>query len=153
MQPPRLLVRVAVTAFQTVRRAWWFVARPRVEGVLAVPLTPEGRLVLVRLTYDHGWHLPGGGVKRGETAEAAVLRELAEEIGMSAHGAVTCIRRFEHRPDRRRGVSTLFRVEGVVYAPRRSIEVEEIAEFDPGALPEGATRMTREKIAEALRPV
>jgi hypothetical protein len=71
MQPPRLLVRIAVTAFQQLRRAIWFVARPQVRGVLAVPLTPEGKVVLVRLTYARGWHLPGGGIKKGETPEAA----------------------------------------------------------------------------------
>lgn len=151
MQPPRILVRAAVTAFQTVRRAIWFVARPDVRGVLTVPVTPEGKIVLVRLTYDKGWHLPGGGQKKGEVPEAAALRELTEEIGLTGHGDVRCIGEFQHRPDRRRGRSTLFLVRDVRYAFRRSLEIEEAGEFDPASPPEGVTPLTAKKIAEAVR--
>ena len=41
-------------------------------------------LLLVRSSYRRGWHLPGGGVRRGETPETAAQRELAEEIGLRA---------------------------------------------------------------------
>ena len=150
MQPPRVLVRVAVTAFQQVRRAMWFVTRPKVRGVLAVPLTPKGEVVLVRLTYARGWHLPGGGIKSGEPPEAAALRELREEIGLQSHGEMREVAIFEHRPDRRRGTSHLFLVRDVRYMPRRSIEVDEVAAFDPTRLPDGVTQLTREKIAEAI---
>lgn len=150
MQPPRLLVRIAVTAFQQVRRAIWFVTRPQVRGVVAVPLTPEGKVVLVRLTYARGWHLPGGGIKKGEAPDAAILRELEEEIGLESHGGLRHVSTFEHRPDRRRGTSDLFLVRDVRYTPRRSLEVEEVAAFAPSNLPAGVSPLTREKIEEAL---
>jgi 8-oxo-dGTP pyrophosphatase MutT (NUDIX family) len=153
MQPPRLLVRIAVTAFQTLRRSMWFVTRPDVRGVLAVPVTPDGKVVLVRLTYDKGWNLPGGGLKSGEDPQAAILRELTEEIGLSAHGEVRCLGEFQHRPDRRRGRTTLFLVTDVRYEFRRSLEIEELAAFAPDALPPGTTPLTAKKIAEALAPL
>ena len=45
----------------------------------------EGRLLLVRLSYaEAAWSFPGGGAKRGESMEAAAVRELREETGCDA---------------------------------------------------------------------
>ena len=40
-------------------------------------------LLLVKTSYLVGWHLPGGGVRRGETPEIAARREFTEEIGLA----------------------------------------------------------------------
>jgi 8-oxo-dGTP pyrophosphatase MutT (NUDIX family) len=142
VEPGRILLRATLTALQRLRRIWWRLRGRRGRGALAVPLTHSGRLVLVRLTYAGGWRLPGGGIGRGEDARTAALRELCEEIGMTAHGEVACV-------DEMRW-STLFLVRDVVYAPRRTFEIEEVAEFAPDALPEAATRFTRRCVAAAL---
>ena len=64
-------------------RIWWRLTRSRHEGV-AVAVYVGSELLLVRPSYRLGWHLPGGGLRRGETPEAAARRELAEEVGISA---------------------------------------------------------------------
>jgi 8-oxo-dGTP pyrophosphatase MutT (NUDIX family) len=148
--PPRPVLRLLMTAMQRLRRGYWFMARPKAFGVHAVPMTPAGKVVLVRHTYAKGWRLPGGGIGRGEEPLAAILRELEEEIGLESWTGVSRIVDFEHRPDFRRGHGTLFRVDGIAYRPRRSIEIDEIAEFDPASLPPEATPFTREMIGEAL---
>ncbi|GMM93440.1 NUDIX domain-containing protein [Qipengyuania sp. MTN3-11] len=49
----------------------------------------EGRVLLVRHSYGpEGWHLPGGGLQRGEDPGDAAVRELAEETGCRAEGLV-----------------------------------------------------------------
>jgi 8-oxo-dGTP pyrophosphatase MutT (NUDIX family) len=40
-------------------------------------------LLLVRSSYRIAWNFPGGGIRRGESAETAARRELVEEIGLT----------------------------------------------------------------------
>ena len=51
----------------------------------AVVTDRDARLLLIRRGHDPGaglWSLPGGHVEPGETDEAAVVREVAEETGL-----------------------------------------------------------------------
>jgi ADP-ribose pyrophosphatase YjhB (NUDIX family) len=54
------------------------------DAVRAVVLDPDDRVLLVRFEFPRwaGWATPGGGVDAGETDEAAIRRELAEEAGL-----------------------------------------------------------------------
>jgi 8-oxo-dGTP pyrophosphatase MutT (NUDIX family) len=146
LRPPRLLIRAVLTPLQGLRRLLWLVTGPPGDGVHAVPLTPRGTVVLVRLTYAPGWRLPGGGRKRGESQVEGMLRELEEEIGLVAHGEIERIDDRLRKP-RAGDRSAMFLVHGVVYEPRRSLEVEEVREFDPAGLPRNVTNTTRETLA------
>lgn len=142
------MIAAALRGYLAVRTVGWFVTRPRTRGVRAIAVTPEGRLVLVRHSYIAGWHLPGGGQAVEESAEAALLRELREEIGMVSHGAVRVLGTLQHRPNFRRDTVTLAVVEQVVFAFRPSLEIVEAGAFDTGALPPGTTAGTGRRIAE-----
>lgn len=143
----RRLIRIVFTAAQGLRRlAWVLTGGPGRDGVHAVPLTGEGRVVLVRLTYAPGWRLPGGGRKKGEAALEAMLRELREEIGLTSHGAIERLEDVRPGSGPTAGRSALFLVREAVYRPRRSFEVEAVAEFDPDSLPDDIAPWTRETL-------
>ncbi len=145
MRLSRPLIRFVFTFLQGLRKLLWLVTGPGRDGVHAVPLTPQGRVVLVRLTYAPGWRLPGGGRKRGETPEAGMLRELREEIGLVGHGAIERLE--DASPSALPGDrSAMFLVRDVAYRPRQTIEVEDVREFDPADLPDDASRSTRETL-------
>jgi 8-oxo-dGTP pyrophosphatase MutT (NUDIX family) len=118
----RILRPLATAAFALLKRR----ARSR-PGVHAVALTPERRIILVKLRYAPGWRLPGGGRDEGEDPTVAGLRELTEEIGMTGHGAVE---RVQSSGD------PLIIVRDVRYrAWRWSWEVEAVREAPLDALP------------------
>lgn len=127
----------------------WFFSRPRTVGVHGIPLTPEGNVVLVTLSYAKGWRLPGGGQKPSEDSCGAILRELREEIGLTKYSHLELVSSFRHRPDYRRDQASLFVVRGVKYQPRWSLEVRKVGEFDPNELPTDTATITRQLLALA----
>jgi 8-oxo-dGTP pyrophosphatase MutT (NUDIX family) len=91
-------------------RGYWFIARPQTRGVKCV-LTDGDRVLLVRHTYGPpGWDLPGGSIKRGETAAAAASREMSEELGITVASWRT-LGRYEIAIDHRRDVVHCFQAE------------------------------------------
>ncbi len=112
---------------------------PIVGGVLAVPLTPTGEVVLVKLNYAKGWRFPGGGREAGENPEAAVLKELREEIGLTRHGVVERINDTDG--------SFLFVVRDVHYsAPSWSLEVRDVRAFSPHNVPSDVADETNRQL-------
>jgi len=64
-------------------KLYWFLFRPNGYGVKCIIKRNDGKILLIRNTYGSGsWNLPGGGVKKGESAEQAVRREVKEETGI-----------------------------------------------------------------------
>ncbi len=131
---------------------YWRFARGLTMGVRALVIDGEGRIFLVKHSYADGWHLPGGGVERGETLLAAITRELAEEgnIELVAPPALHGI--FFHPMYSNRDHIALFVVR-TFRQPSKPVPNYEIIEhgfFPPDALPSDTTIGTRARIAEVL---
>lgn len=120
-------------------------------GVRLVSFDDAGRVLLVRHSYLPGWHLPGGAVEPGETANAAVMREAREESGLELAGPPRLLNLYFHRTTGRFDHIAVFVATGAHDAGGAGgLEIRETGRFDVGSLPEGATRATRARIAEAL---
>jgi ADP-ribose pyrophosphatase YjhB (NUDIX family) len=131
---------------------FFLLRRPMTLGVRALVLSEEDQVLLVRHTYVPGWHLPGGGVERGETVLEALTRELREEgnIELEAeprlHGVF-----FNKRISPRDHVAVFVVRQFRQSAPREADrEIAEARFFSRGALPEGVSRATRARLAETL---
>ena len=118
-------------------------------GVRGVVMDAEGRVLLVEHTYVSGWHLPGGGVERGETTVDALARELEEEAGVKPSGTPRLVSvHSNHR--RYRGDHVLVYLIQA-WTPCRATshgEIHQIGWFAPDRLPEATTRGTRARLAE-----
>ena len=130
------LLRIPLTLAHKLLQAGWFVRRPRTYGAHAIALTPERKIVLVKLRYARGWRVPGGGRGRDEDAESAAIRELREEIGMTSHGRIRLACELEERVTFKRDLAALLIVDDVRYKPPRwSWEVQTVGEFRLDGLP------------------
>jgi 8-oxo-dGTP diphosphatase len=111
-------------------------AQPR---SLAKPLVAAGvifvdehdRLMLVRPTYKEYWDIPGGYVEPGETPREAVVREVAEELGI--HPPIGDLLSVDWAPHPDEGDKVLFifdggRLSGDTLADVRFVDGE-IAEY------------------------
>ena len=76
--------RIALRLGFRFARAWWHLRRPRHEGAL-VAIYVGRALLLVKSSYRDEWNFPGGSVRPGEAPDAAALREMEEEIGLSSY--------------------------------------------------------------------
>ena len=129
--------------FMTLRALW----APTALGAAALVLDGEGRVLLVRHSYNPGWRLPGGGVGRGEPPAQAVLRELREEVGL-AGGAADFVSLHSRGAGWATMVVALYRVAGGAVNFRPNLEIREICFADPRHPPQGTTPATLRRLAE-----
>jgi len=132
-------------------RAWWRLRRGMTLGVRALATDGLGRVLLVRHTYAKGWHLPGGGVEKGEIAAEAMLRELAEEGGVAATGAPELFGFYANHANFPNDHILVYRVtDWRPCAPGAGGEIAERGFFARDALPDGVTGGTLRRLAEAF---
>ncbi len=126
--------------------------RGKTLGVRGAAVDGEGRVLLVKHTYLAGWWLPGGGVDKSETTQAAVVRELREEAGLIARSEPVLLSIHSNERFFPGDHVVVFRIDDFDMGERTSHgEIAEIGWFHPDALPEDTHHATRARIAEIFK--
>jgi 8-oxo-dGTP pyrophosphatase MutT (NUDIX family) len=131
---------------------YWRFMRGLTVGVRALILDGEGRVFLVKHSYVAGWHLPGGGVEKGETLLEALARELREEgnIELSATPLLHAIY-FNRRMSSRDHVALyVVRSFHQTAPPQPNREIIAHGFFAMKDLPADTSRATRARITEVV---
>ena len=116
-------------------------------GAQAAVIDEQERVLLVRHTYTNGWFLPGGGVKRGETVEEALHRELREETETSIT-APALFRVYSSVRQRDHVFMYVARVFETLKLKRPDFEIAEVGWFPLSDLPPDTNPATRRRLAE-----
>ncbi|MDQ0561833.1 ADP-ribose pyrophosphatase YjhB (NUDIX family) [Rhizobium mesoamericanum] len=129
--------------------AYFAIARGMTMGVRAACFDSEGRIFLVRHSYLPGWHMPGGGLERNETAEEALIKELREEGNLRILGRPQLFHIYFNTAASRRDHVVFYKTQVEQTAPRPpDREIVECGFFAIDDLPLGTTEATRRRLAE-----
>jgi len=120
-------------------RIYWRVFRPRTFGVKAVVVRPEdSSVLLVRHSYGDTsiWSLPGGGYKpRRESPQAAVAREIHEELGLRVSTS-SHLGEYKTQAQGKRDTVAIFLCQVEAATITKNSELAEARWFSPAALQE-----------------
>ena len=134
-----------------VRRRLYALLRLRTRGVKVMLFNPAGELLLIRHSYGDrkAWLLPGGGIRPWEEPGKAAVRELREELGVTADSLALLATYFSTAEGKRDTIHLFVgRTSGTVTPDEW--EVAEAQWTDANALPKDASAATRRRVAEWL---
>ncbi len=138
----RLITRVV--------HSYFAVARGMTMGVRAACFDADGRVFLVRHSYVPGWHMPGGGLERGETALQALVKELREEGNLEMSGPPELFHVYFNRQTSKRDHVIFYRCRNIrqVSPKKPDMEIVESGFFALDDLPAATTPATHRRLAE-----
>jgi ADP-ribose pyrophosphatase YjhB (NUDIX family) len=127
-------------------------------SVSAIIRNAAGEVLLQRRSDNGQWGLPGGSIEIGESAAAAIRREVCEEtgleveplrlVGVYSDPAFQVVRYADGNVVHY--VSLFFACRPLAGQLCTSEETLELGFFDPRALPEGVLPMHRIRVEDAL---
>lgn len=130
--------------------------QPRARLGCGAAIIADDRLLLVKRRRDpeaDHWGLPGGKVERNETIDSAVLREIAEEIGVELTlERLLCVTEFSNNASGDLWIAPVF-LAAIRAGTPRILELDALAEmawFACSKLPAPLTQATVQAVA-ALR--
>jgi ADP-ribose pyrophosphatase YjhB (NUDIX family) len=129
-------------------RCYWCIFRPLTLGVKLMLIADES-IWLVQHSYQPGWFLPGGGVKKNEMLETAVRREAREELGAEI-GEMRLFGIFTNASQHKNDHVVVFVSHEFIVGQADKAEIRAVQQFPLRQLPPDVSRGTRRRIEEYL---
>ena len=131
---------------------YFLMSRGLTLGVRAMVRSNDGKFLLVRHTYTPGWHFPGGGVEKGQTAEQALRTELLQETNLQITKAPTIHGFFYNNNVSKRDhiLAYCCEVQSDLEAKPTSLEIAEVGYFSFEDLPPDTDPGTIRRIRETV---
>lgn len=127
---------------------YWQVFKPITLGVKTL-LIKDDQVLLVKHSYQDGWFLPGGGVKRQESLETAVRRECREEIGGQLE-QLTLFGVYSHVSEKKNDHVVVMLATEFTYTGPNDKEIIETEFFPLTQLPDDTSPGTFNRVLEYL---
>lgn len=137
---------------RNVLHKYFLISRPLTVGVRCVILNDHREVLLVKHTYIRGWHLPGGGLDSGESAEDGVVREIQEETGLVLEDTPMLLGIFHNKETTNRDHVVLFssKTSKTVDLGVKTCEIKSVGFFPLEDLPIDLDVAAKEWIASAV---
>ena len=116
-------------------------------SVAAALVDDDGRFLVIRRADNGRWEPPGGVLELDESIEDGLVREVAEETGLTVEPiALTGV----YKNMRRGIVALVFRCHIVSGMPRPTREADQVAWLTPNQLPRHMADAYRVRLLDAL---
>ena len=138
--------------FTNLLHKYFLLSRGLTVGVRCAVFNENDEVLLVQHTYIEGWHLPGGGLDIGESAEEAVLREVHEETAILLQDKPKLLGIFHPKKYSKRDHVVLYSSEkfSVDEFASRSPEINNFKFFSIDSLPDDLDASSRFWLCEAF---
>ena len=104
----KIVIRTFYIFFNPLRRLYWRLIKAKTRGVMCL-IENDGRFLFVRNSYGKGqWTLPGGRVKKRESFEEGVIREVREEVGIKIEKPILLGQYVNHKEGKTDTVSCFY---------------------------------------------
>lgn len=133
--------------YHLLKNAIFSILAKRTIGV-RVLLINEGKILLVKHTYQLDWYTIGGGVEPGETPREAMVRELKEEVGVTLTEPLELFSIYYSRNEKRDDYIIFYIGHGCTEEKVSSPEIAEKKWFCHSELPDDLSPATRRRIDE-----